>query len=494
MVFFSVLVNLNSIDGGARAELIPNRGAAEAIESCGVRDLEKGLGLSQTHKFTRRVGASEVFVKRLDRYGKLNGHKGCVNTVHFNPSGDLLVSGSDDKDVIIWDWAAKTKSCTFSSGHSDNIFQARIMPFTDDRTIITSGADGQVRLAQISEKGNVSTKRLGSHRGRAHKLAIEPGSPYIFYSCGEDGLVQHFDLRHRPPTKLFICSSFSEDKIPVRLNSIIVDPRNPNYFAVGGSDEYARVYDIRRYQSDASIGSDFPVDTFAPHHLIGSDNVHITALAYSIRSELLVSYNDELIYLFEKEMGRGSSPLENSQELSEPQAYSGHRNSQTVKGVNFFGPSDEYVVSGSDCGHVYIWKKGGELVRMMAGDKNIVNCVEPHPYFPFLATSGFDKSVKVWAPIAKKLAPLPENAEEIIAANKKGREARARITLTPEVIMHVLRLQRRQGLAYVERRPTASDFDSDGDGEREGFVLRFADGDDGSDEGSTGDPRECNIS
>jgi len=49
----------------------------------------------------------------------------------------------------------------------------------------------QVRFAQISESGKVSTKRLGTHRGRVHKLAIEPGSPHIFYSCGEDGLVQH---------------------------------------------------------------------------------------------------------------------------------------------------------------------------------------------------------------------------------------------------------------------------------------------------------------
>ena len=32
---------------------------------------------------------------------------------------------------------------------------------------------------------------LGRHQGRAHKLAIEPGSPHIFYTCGEDGLVQH---------------------------------------------------------------------------------------------------------------------------------------------------------------------------------------------------------------------------------------------------------------------------------------------------------------
>lgn len=32
---------------------------------------------------------------------------------------------------------------------------------------------------------------LARHRGRAHKLAIEPGSSHIFYTCGEDGLVQH---------------------------------------------------------------------------------------------------------------------------------------------------------------------------------------------------------------------------------------------------------------------------------------------------------------
>lgn len=230
-----------------------------------------------------------------------------------------------------------------------------------------------------------------------------------------------FDLRNSSPTKLFTCSSFSENKHPVRLNSIVIDPRNPNYFAIGGFDEYARVYDIRQYQSDDSLGSDRPVNTFSPRHLIGSDNVHITALAYSIRSELLVSYNDELIYLFQKDMGMGprpaSSPLtetENLQELDQPQVYSGHRNSQTVKGVNFFGPNNEYVVSGSDCGHVYIWKKkGGELVRMMVGDKNIVNCVEPHPHFPFLVTSGYDKSIKIWGPIGKKLAPLPKNVEEV---------------------------------------------------------------------------------
>lgn len=48
----------------------------------------------------------------------------------------------------------------------------------------------QVRRASILESGKVETSFLGLHQGRAHKLCIEPGNPHIFYTCGEDGLVQ----------------------------------------------------------------------------------------------------------------------------------------------------------------------------------------------------------------------------------------------------------------------------------------------------------------
>lgn len=85
-------------------------------------------------------------MKQIDLYGKLIGHVGCVNSVEFNSTGDLLVSGSDDTHVMFWDWATKSRRLSFPSGHSDNIFQTRIMPFTDDRRIVTSSADGQVNV------------------------------------------------------------------------------------------------------------------------------------------------------------------------------------------------------------------------------------------------------------------------------------------------------------------------------------------------------------
>jgi WD40 repeat protein len=41
-------------------------------------------------------------VKRLWLERKLEGHDGCVNTVHFSPDGQLLVSGSDDLQIMFW--------------------------------------------------------------------------------------------------------------------------------------------------------------------------------------------------------------------------------------------------------------------------------------------------------------------------------------------------------------------------------------------------------
>ena len=41
----------------------------------------------------------------------------------------------------------------------------------------------------------------------------------------------------------------------------------------------------------------------------------------------------------------------------------------SVKGVNFYGPHSEFVVSGSDCGHIFLWDKDTEnIVQYMDGD------------------------------------------------------------------------------------------------------------------------------
>ena len=57
--------------------------------------------------------------------------------------------------------------------------------------------------------------------------------------------------------------------------------------------------------------------------------------------------------------------------------YRGHCNVKTVKDANFFGLRDEYVVSGSDSGHLFIWDKDtGEVVNILEGDSQVVNVVQ----------------------------------------------------------------------------------------------------------------------
>ncbi|KAF2132240.1 WD40 repeat-like protein [Dothidotthia symphoricarpi CBS 119687] len=82
--------------------------------------------------------------------------------------------------------------------------------------------------------------------------------------------------------------------------------------------------------------------------------------------------------------------------------YRGHCNVKTVKDVNYFGLQDEYVVSGSDSGHVFIWdRKTAQLVNILEGDGEVVNVVQGHPYEPTMAVSGIDHTIKIFSPDAR---------------------------------------------------------------------------------------------
>lgn len=68
-----------------------------------------------------------------------------------------------------------------------------------------------------------------------------------------------------------------------------------------------------------------------------------------------------------------------------------------IKEATFWG--NDYVMSGSDCGHVFVWNRfSGKLEMLLEADQHVVNCLQPHPTLPLLATSGIDYDIKIWAP------------------------------------------------------------------------------------------------
>ena len=68
-----------------------------------------------------------------------------------------------------------------------------------------------------------------------------------------------------------------------------------------------------------------------------------------------------------------------------------------IKEATWWG--NDYVLSGSDCGHIFGWERHtGKLVLLLEADRHVVNCIQPHPYEPLIASSGIDYDIKIWTP------------------------------------------------------------------------------------------------
>ncbi|XP_047058548.1 DDB1- and CUL4-associated factor 8-like [Lolium rigidum] len=364
---------------------------------------EREVGRLPPKRFADAFMASEDFVHSLGIQKRLRNHKGAVNSISFNTSGSLLLSSSDDETAVLWNLEEPASALKFHTGHGNDVLDARFMPLSDDQSIITCGADAEVRRSRIQEGGCVSTDKLADLRYMVTQLAVQPGS-HTFFSCVEDGSVWHFDLREKRPRKLFKCGAVrSFDYLSgdtMQLYAIALDPRYPSCFAVSGDDEYVRLYDARKIDLERSKFG-IPFEQFCPPDLICNKRDGIAGLAFSQTGELLASYRHDNIYLFSREHGLhfndfGGIAVE---KLPVPRTFKGHENKHAIKGVSFLGPNCDYVTSGSDCGNIFIWrKKDGELIRVMKGDKRIVNCVKQHPTEIVVASCGIDADVKIWAP------------------------------------------------------------------------------------------------
>ncbi|XP_037810079.1 DDB1- and CUL4-associated factor 8 [Lucilia sericata] len=345
-----------------------------------------------SYGFKNRFYASRHIVERMKISHVLRKHNGCVNCVNFNKNGDLLVTGSDDARLIVWDWAANKTKHVWKSGHSANIFQSKFLPSSSCIDIISAGRDGKVRRSIVPPSGGkVQVSHLYSHSGAVHKLVICPDNPSEIISVGEDACICSKDLREDVP-KVDMLKVFSTKKKTrkVRLFSISHHPFAPE-ICVSGSDQYVRVYDKRSMRE--------PVHTMSPEHILGTHFPNVTCCVYNnTGTEILATYSEDNIYLFDNKNYVSGEYLH---------SYKGHFNQKTIKGVNFFGPNCEYVISGSDCGNIFYWDKNTEaILNFMPGDTaGVVNCLEPHPNTPILATSGLDHNIKIWTPNGEKHPP-----------------------------------------------------------------------------------------
>ncbi|NXG46492.1 DCAF8 factor, partial [Psilopogon haemacephalus] len=171
---------------------------------------QRQLGASS--RFVPQACGARAFVQRFRLQHGLEAHTGCVNTLHFNQQGTWLASGSDDLKVVVWDWVRRRPVLDFESGHKSNVFQGFFGLFW---------------------------------RLFGHFLLV-----FVFF---------FFSACH---SKLVVTK---EKEKKVGLYTIYVNPANTYQFAVGGRDQFVRIYDQRKIDENENNGV---LKKFCPHHLV----------------------------------------------------------------------------------------------------------------------------------------------------------------------------------------------------------------------------------
>ena len=178
----------------------------------------------------------------------LRGHTSDVLSVAFSHDGSLLVSGSADDTVRLWNPLTETLQATLR-GHTSDVLS---VAFSPDGSLLASGSsDSTIRLWNPITETLEAT--LEAHMDSVLSVAFSPDGT-LLASGSDDGLVGLWDthtetlqatLGHESPV---LSVAFSPDS---------------DLLATGSTDGVARLWDPHVPEHKAALGHESPVESVA---------------------------------------------------------------------------------------------------------------------------------------------------------------------------------------------------------------------------------------
>ncbi len=95
---------------------------------------------------------------------------------------------------------------------------------------------------------NLKLNEIHAHQGRVKRLETTKEEPFLFWSCGEDGLVLQHDIRSSSTSNNSISnilinyskSSDAKDNLGLEAKCLSINPVKSELMAVGANDPFAR--------------------------------------------------------------------------------------------------------------------------------------------------------------------------------------------------------------------------------------------------------------
>nr|NMG11688.1 hypothetical protein [Brasilonema sp. UFV-L1] len=347
------------------------------------------------------TGSHDKTVRLWDIQGNpigqpFQGHAHWVSSVVISPDGKMIVTGSGDKTVRLWDTQGNPIGQPFR-GHNLGVSSVAISP--DGLLIISSSQDKTVRLWDI--QGNPIGQPFQGHAHWVSSVVISPDGKMIVTGSG-DKTVRLWDTQGNPigqpfrghnlgvssvaisPDGLLIISS-SQDKT-VRLWDIQGNPIGQPF---QGHDGWVRSVAISQDGKMIVTGSDDKTVRLwdINGNPIGQPLQHedvVTSVAFRWDGQMIVSGNqDNKVWLWDIKGNRIGQPFQ------------GH----TLFYVNSvaFSPDGQMIASGGDDETVRLWDINGNLIRKLVRKHNsTVNSVVFSPNGQKIISGHSDHTVCLW--------------------------------------------------------------------------------------------------
>eukprot|EP00922_Rhytidocystis_sp_ex-Travisia-forbesii_P047982 GHVS01071498.1.p1 GENE.GHVS01071498.1~~GHVS01071498.1.p1 ORF type:complete len:749 (+),score=92.91 GHVS01071498.1:28-2274(+) len=430
----------------------------------------------------------------------LKGHDGCVNGMQFCPKGEYLVSGSDDRHLIVWkicEWNALMR-CRSDTGkrvvpatvirtdHSLNIFSCEFD--ADRKWLLSSSHDGSVIRTEIENPNTSVTVRRQRGLSSAYEAHFIDSTADKALACFDTGTIKLFDFRDNSPG-LIVFSSGSRLQQESPVYSIGVHDAH-QFKVVATTAAATRMLDLRMvagsrhatdliYQNSKS-SSELSADRLTEHrsheesveNLSGANRAHFS---WDGKMLLLVragtNSNERSFLRKSTEFKKTNWPLVYPSHLPLP-VYELKStlwiNEQTLKSGTWL-PDGLQIAIGSDNFQVHVWRLPGgpgsaayedlvssqqteilQVAYRLNGHESIVNCCVSTPPFsdsmPYLATSGIEKVIRLWTP-----ERVGCRGAEDLYADADGQDLLEEETDTEYRLLHGIE-RRSRTLVYRRRR------------------------------------------
>jgi WD repeat-containing protein 48 len=205
---------------------------APDIEQVASAGLDRNIFLWDVNKLTALSSTNSTLTTSC-----VPGNKNSIYSLAMNRSGTLIVSGSTEKIIRIWDPRSSQKLMKLK-GHADNV---RSLLLSHDGTqCLSASSDGTVKLWSIGQQRCVTTIR--AHSEGVWALQANDSFTQV-YSGGKDCRVMVTDLRD-VDAPLFVC----KESAPVLRLLLVDQPSDRTGLWVTTTDSSVKYWSLPRDQ------------------------------------------------------------------------------------------------------------------------------------------------------------------------------------------------------------------------------------------------------